>query len=62
LAARNRLRSRAVLPPPNFTGSTGWLILIESIREIAAVDFGLGFTPPRGIDETAAGEISDSAR
>jgi hypothetical protein len=48
--------------PPNFTGSTGWLILIEFMREIAAAYFGLGFTPPRGVDETAAGEISSSAR
>jgi hypothetical protein len=45
----------------DFTGSTGWRILIESRREIAAADFGLGFTPPRGVDETAAGEISSSA-
>jgi hypothetical protein len=47
--------------PPNFTGSTGWRILIASSREIAAVDFGFGFTPPRGVDETAAGQISSSA-
>jgi hypothetical protein len=46
----------------NFTGSTGRLILIEFMREIAAAYFGLGFTPPRGVDETAAGEISSAAR